>query len=529
MGLKLMSIVAVALLFIGSTKGGLFPALKDVNGGSTCMGCTFVVALARNLMTVYDFNSTEAIDYFIDCFPEPYKAALWLIEPTLVDMLTGPINANATADVACYTAGFCLIDPPDYHYCHLYPVPEGGMEHSVQHMIDTFDITPIKNMCDIPEFKDICNLLNFGDPVVVDDPDGDNFTTHPTLRGYAWRGQDCAEDNSDGVNPDTGNAYEDELCGDQSNYGVIYIGDSIGAHFHIPPDWIRANVVTSDLFVNLTFIAANELDWPHITWPVVVHSPTNSIYWRMRDRNLCNHRDYQNLAFNGAKSTTAMRGVETMSRDEGRDKPAIVIYAEFGNDICGSDTGAIDDMTPVQVFHDSVVETLNYMDTRLPFNSHVFLVGLVNGSYLYSIVRGHIHPIGEIKNDVSYDQIYDYFGCMQVVCPAWTNVNITEQTTATEYAVLLSNELASIAATSSFNRFDVHYVPSPMDQGVALWDGPLIDLIEPVDGLHPSKNGQDLFAEVSWRIMTSQYPDIIGPVNPNNDKIRELFGDQGGH
>ena len=34
-------------------------------------------------------------------------------------------------------------------------------------------------------------------------------------------------------------------------------------------------------------------------YPNVNHGPTDSIYLRLRDRNRCNHRDYQNIAVNG--------------------------------------------------------------------------------------------------------------------------------------------------------------------------------------------------------------------------------------
>jgi acyloxyacyl hydrolase len=36
-----------------------------------------------------------------------------------------------------------------------------------------------------------------------------------------------------GVNPNTGNSYEDELCAGTNPYGVIVIGDSAGTqHIH---------------------------------------------------------------------------------------------------------------------------------------------------------------------------------------------------------------------------------------------------------------------------------------------------------
>lgn len=42
--------------------------------------------------------------------------------------------------------------------------------------------------------------------------------------------------NLKGVNPITGLAYETELCEGSEQRGVIYFGDSVGAHFRLPPD-----------------------------------------------------------------------------------------------------------------------------------------------------------------------------------------------------------------------------------------------------------------------------------------------------
>jgi len=38
-----------------------------------------------------------------------------------------------------------------------------------------------------------------------------------------------------------------------------------------------------------------------------------------------------------------------------------------------------------------------------------------------------------------------------------------------------------------------------------------------------------LITDVLWRKINENFPYILGDENPNNDKIEELFGDQGGH
>lgn len=55
---------------------------------------------------------------------------------------------------------------------------------------------------------------------------------------------------------------------------------------------------------------------------------------RLRKRNRCNHRDYQNLSQNGASSYDGVVHANAVSRNQSTDNPAIVIYAMQGNDVC---------------------------------------------------------------------------------------------------------------------------------------------------------------------------------------------------
>jgi acyloxyacyl hydrolase len=54
----------------------------------------------------------------------------------------------------------------------------------------------------------------------------------------------------------------------------------------------------------------------------------NSIYMRMKERNRCNHRDYQNICVNGARTgSLASKISKTMQRNKDKDHPAILFYA----------------------------------------------------------------------------------------------------------------------------------------------------------------------------------------------------------
>jgi len=45
--------------------------------------------------------------------------------------------------------------------------------------------------------------------------------------------------------------------------GTILIGDSAGAHFSIPPEWVNVSDWTTGTFKDFIPRATNELDLPH--------------------------------------------------------------------------------------------------------------------------------------------------------------------------------------------------------------------------------------------------------------------------
>lgn len=52
---------------------------------------------------------------------------------------------------------------------------------------------------------------------------------------------------------------------------------------------------------------------------------------------------------------------------------------------------------------------------------------------------------------------------------------------------------------------------------------PLTDLIEPVDGFHPSQTGNAIFGQKFFEFLETNHPDALGPVNPYNAEIDALF------
>lgn len=92
--------------------------------------------------------------------------------------------------------------------------------------------------------------------------DGDTHSTIPTFRGSNWRGYDCNDldpsvypgrksfgginkgydfncNGISGVDPNSNVPYKDEYCANTGQIGVAVVGDSAGAHFSIPADWMN--------------------------------------------------------------------------------------------------------------------------------------------------------------------------------------------------------------------------------------------------------------------------------------------------
>ncbi len=72
-------------------------------------------------------------------------------------------------------------------------------------------------------------------------------------------------------------------------------------------------------------------------------------------------------------------------------------------------------MTNPDDFYMNTIETLKYLDQKLPNGSHVLMTGLANGSYLYDLMANRTHPIASVTNNVEYADLYKFLSCLQVM------------------------------------------------------------------------------------------------------------------
>lgn len=261
--------------------------------------------------------------------------------------------------------------------------------------------------------------------------------------------------------------------------------------------------------------------------------PTRSLYLRLFDLDHCNHRDYQNIAVNGARSSSMLDIMKTLSRNQNDDVPMLVIYSLVGNDVCNGHPDTIDHMTTVEEMHKNVMTTLTFLDTVLPKGSHVLTTGLGNGSYLYELLHERLHPFGRVGPPVTYPQFYDYLSCLQISpCNGWLSSNDTLRYLTTERAANLSRAVQNATFTYQPMHYDADYIDFPFDEAIQRWvdqGGQPWQLIESVDGFHINQYGHAIVSDVLWSWLQKEKPQWLPPLNPHNADIERVFKDQGGY
>ncbi|XP_032142677.1 acyloxyacyl hydrolase isoform X2 [Sapajus apella] len=481
--------------------------LSDSNG-HTCVGCVLVVSVIEQLAQVHNSTVQGAMERLCSYLPEKLflKTTCYLIIDKFGSDIIKLLSADMNADVVCHTLEFCKqnIGQP---LCQLYPLPKKYSRSG-------------SDICSLPFLAKICQKIKLAieRSVPFKDVDSDKYSIFPTLRGYHWRGRDCNDSDESvypgrrpnnwdvhqdsncngiwGVDPKDGVPYEKKFCEGSQPRGIILLGDSAGAHFHISPEWITASQMSLNSFISLPTALTDELDWPQLSGATgfldsTVGIKEKSIYLRLWKRNHCNHRDYQNIARNGASSQNLKTFIESLSRHTMLDHPAIVIYAMIGNDVCNGKRDTVPAMTTPEKFYSNVMQTLKYLNSHLPKGSHVIFYGLPDGTFLWDNLHNRYHPLGQLNKDVTYAQLYSFLNCLQVSpCHGWMSSNKTLRTLTSERAEQLSNTLKKIAAKEKFTNFNLFYMEFAFHEIIQEWQkrgGQPWQLIEPVDGFHPNE------------------------------------------
>ncbi|GAM20502.1 hypothetical protein SAMD00019534_036770 [Acytostelium subglobosum LB1] len=519
-------------------------------GGIPCAACTILLTLLEQYSDIHEQSIDKSMQEVCKFFPDKISPICTYLVEKYGDEVIQYFMLYKHSDEVCHAMNICTVQS-----CRLF--------NNVTSVFNgPYKPRPALEQIEMQRFDEnpwdwIKNLFNrFGnDHVPLEDIDGDKYSLDSTLRGYSWRGKDCDDIDRDvypgtigdthnglidwncngikGVN-DKGVAWEEELCGTSGQLGIILVGDSVGAHFSIPPQWLTAADINSTTYQGMVGILENELDWPHksaiTAWAsnTTESGPIDSVYHRLRERNLCNHRDYQNTGVNGARSGNVADGnILGVARNQEKDHPVILFYELVGNDVC-SGHHDLDHMTTPAEFANNTLRTLEYLDTILPMGSHIVFTGLADGRILWDTLWNRTHPIG-----ASYEQVYDFLNCLEASpCWGWMNSNETVRDLTTARAVELSAVYPEIIKNYTYTHFDMQYYEFPFPEINAIWTaegGQTWQLIEPCDGFHPNQIANYLMSGVYWNWLMEDHPEWLGDINPNNDLIASMFGDQGGY
>lgn len=187
-----------------------------------------------------------------------------------------------------------------------------------------------------------------------------------------------------------------------------------------------------------------------------------SLYLKLFHRNRCNHRDYQNLAKNGADSFDVNNILlKSLNRNKNTDQPALVFYSLVGNDVCNH-WHDFDHMTTPEQMRVNLQKTLDTLDKKLPKGSHVIVVGMVDGRVLYNNLHNRIHPIGKLRGDVTYSKFYDFLNCLDISpCYGWMNSNETVRNFTSDRAFALTAVMKDVVEKAKHESFDLFFLDNP--------------------------------------------------------------------
>lgn len=558
-----MKLVLLILTFVllASSKQFQTPVTSNNGGGAACTGCVIGMRILQQI-AIREGSIRRAIEIICDYFPPQFNLGCKLFFAAFAGIIVREFDRGASPDKICQAMRICT--NPE---CALFRPTTG----KVDMYFSNSEIPPLpKELSQLfasstitdEWWRRVLQLLGLGRLIEVfethlplSDADRDAFATSFGLRGSAWRGRDCsdmergiypgrkfgdreADYNCNGISGrmPSGKPAKEELC-EVEQRGIIMVGDSACAHFRIPEQYVNVTNLSLETYKHLYDLIEREADWPHLSWSTGFRADdtgdtpgvVDSIYMRLKANNRCNHRDFQNVCVNGARSgAIANKLIKTIRRNQTHDHPAVLFLAPIGNDICTPNPNGRG--TNPEEFHNNIVRALDHLETQLPMGSFVVFIGLVDGRILFDTLSNEIHPLG-----AKYKDVYHHLSCLGInPCWLWLNTNETWRNHGSERAEQLNQQYIKIIKerSSQYKHFKMQYQPFPMkemfDEANRRGIAPK-RLIEPFDGFHPSQIGQNIQAKIVWDRLIKEHPEAIGPVNPKNEEIERLFGKQGGY
>lgn len=543
-----------------SSKSSLLDLLffGDIQNSTTGdeYSCVFCVMLVNALET-HVLQKNQVIDSFLlkDYCNRFDSSAKAVCQKAL--LVNGPkvlkaIDKSSNPDKVCRELKLCT-NP----LCNLYPKGQAPKLKRDKGLLNKFRSS----------FNfDLSQTLNSLFKANNSDSDGDGFASN-IITNYdtIWKGKDCDNSNNQiypgrnvnlipggpddyncngmsGYVPDFGTPYKDLYCTRAARIGIAVSGDSLGTNFQIPTAWFNASqwIVNSDdsssLNNNISNVTSygegiislvqDNIDIPQFggftgTCENSGIQPCRSLYTYNLNNNLCNFNDFQNIAVNGATLNDTVTNIKNLRRQQTLDAPLLLVLEVFGNDVCKLN------MTTSDEFRQSLREILAYLDTTLPPGSHLLVLGVLDVD-LYPLVANSTHVSGR-----TYQDFHEFLLCLGVTnkigCPTLMNPDDNLRKEALQRTrdlnLIYVDELDNLKS----KNFDAAFVGFPsidtLNQLAGYTIDP-IDLVNKVDGFHPSQLTQSLLADYLWNYIQENHPDWVGAPNEFNPAIQRAFPNQ---
>ena len=510
--------------------------LLGSNGSSDPFACILCTLLVNTLEKYSQLNDTPLDEFIMNGYCTLFDKSLQSICQAAISVngynIITALERSTNPDQVCREIGQCS-NPQ----CNLYPV---DFQPSVKLSGQDIAYPPCSNI-------DVRKLLAWS----FLDFDDDSFSSNTATRGgYNWKGRDCADIDSQiypgrsinpypyyeeldyncngisGVDAATGRSNKDLLCENTTQLGIILAGDSAGAHFNLPRKLFDPSRWESGVLDDLSTLIQDDFDTPQYGaftgfCPDGSPQPCSSVYKHLYERNKCNFRDYQNLAVNGATINTTLDNIQSLARNKDIDKPVLFILELLANDICSLT------MTSPKDFRQRLMEILVFLEDKLPEGSHLVVIGLVEDD-IYNILYNKVHISG-----VTFADFYNFGACLGApTCPGLLSANQSLREEHLNRAKELNEVYREVLGAFNSQTFDSLFYEIPKQeiiQEIVDQGKDASEAFNSVDGFHPSQLLNSQIADHLWEFLVENRPEWLGEVNPNNEKIEEMFGDQGGH
>ena len=362
-------------------------------------------------------------------------------------------------------------------------------------------------------------------------------------RDYYPRGRDCNDSNAkvypgrkidsfsgenvdyncngiSGIDSETGKSKKEVFCQGSKQLGVILLGDAFGSNFHISQSWFDISQWKSPVFADLLPRIQNMFSVPQYsgftgTCPEGSPQPCRSVYKYLSEWNRCNIEDYANSATFGTSVPAIVYNMKKVPRKRDMDHPALVFFEVFFADVC------FDTVTPTAKFREGFLSILKRLDDILPNGSHLVVIGLIEDD-VYERMHKKLHPSG-----VTYEEFYRYSDCLKLpFCHNLLRPNQEERQTRLDKARELNQVYQEVLKSYFSINFDSAYYDFPMkyiEDEFAKESRDSSEIYDAIDGFHLSQKTNAILADYFWNSLKKDHADWIGPENPFNKRIEEIF------